>query len=323
MKAIQINSFGGPEVLEPVSVPSPSPGPSEVLIRLDAAGVNFIDTYHRTGAYPAELPFIPGVEGGGTVAEVGSEVDGVKVGDRVTYSMHLGSYAEWATVEAAQLLPVPDGIDMGSAVAATVQGLTAHYLARSTYRLTAESIALVHAAAGGVGRLLVQMARTVGAEVFATVGSEAKVEIARGAGAQHVINYSREDFVKRVLDGTDGRGVDVVYDSVGRDTFQSSLKCVRPRGLLCLFGQSSGAVGAVDPQVLSAAGSAFLTRPSLAHYAASREELEERGREVYRWMKEGAVSVRIDRTFPLQEAADAHRALESRATMGKILLLNE
>ena len=323
MKAIQISRPGGPEVLEPASVSSPSPEPSEVLIQVEAAGVNFIDTYHRTGAYPVQLPFIPGVEGGGTVTEVGSEVDGVKAGDRVTYALHLGSYAEQATVPAAHLLPVPDGVDIGSAVAATVQGLTAHYLSRSTYRLTPEATALVHAAAGGVGRLLVQMARIVGAEVFATVSNETKAKVAREAGAQHVIDYSREDFVERVQDVTHGRGVDVVYDSVGLDTFQSSLKCLRPRGLLCLFGQSSGAVPPVDPQILNSAGSVFLTRPSLHHYSASREELLERGAEVYRWMKEGTLSVRIDRTFRLEEAADAHRALESRATMGKILLLNE
>ena len=322
MKAIQINRPGGPEVLEPASVSPPSPGPSEVLVQIEAAGVNFIDTYHRTGAYPVRLPFIPGVEGGGTVAAVGSAVAEVKAGDRVTYALHLGSYAEMATVPAAALLPVPDGVDMGSAVAATVQGLTAHYLCRSTYRLTSESTALVHAAAGGVGRLLVQMARMLGAEVFATVSNETKAEMARQAGAHHVIDYSREDFVKRVRDQTGGRGVDVVYDSVGRDTFDQSLKCLRPRGLLCLFGQSSGAVAPVDPQILNAAGSAFLTRPSLHHYTASRAELLERGEEVYRWMEEGTLSVRIDRTFPLEEAADAHRALESRATMGKILLLN-
>ncbi len=323
MQAIQAVSPGGAQVLKLVSVPEPSPGPKEALIGIEAAGVNFIDTYHRTGVYANEFPFIPGVEGGGTVLEIGSDVHEVEVGDRVTFGMHLGSYAERASVPAHTLLPVPLALDLPSAVAATVQGLTAHYLSRSTFTLKSGSTALIHAAAGGVGRLLVQMARIAGSEVYATVSSEAKAEVAREAGAQHVINYSVDDFVERVQEGTDGQGVDVVYDGVGQDTFQGSLKCLRPRGLLCLFGQSSGGVPPIDPQILHSSGSVFLTRPSLYHYAATRQELLVRSNDIYRWMEEGKLSVRIDRTFPLEQASQAHRVLEGRETMGKVLLLNK
>ncbi len=323
MKAIQAGSPGGAEVLELVSVAEPSPGPDEALIGIETAGVNFIDTYHRTGVYANEFPFIPGVEGGGTVLEIGNQVQEVEVGDRVTFGMFLGSYAERAAVPAAQLMPVPPALDVPSAVAATVQGLTAHYLSRSTFTLTPGSSTLIHAAAGGVGRLLVQLARIAGSEVYATVSSEAKAEVAREAGAQHVINYSVDDFVEQVEEGTGGRGVDVVYDGVGKDTFEGSLKCLRPRGMLCLFGQSSGGVSPVDPQILNSAGSVFLTRPSLYHYVATRQELLGRAKEIYGWMEKGQLSVRIDRTFPLEQAGQAHRVLEGRETMGKVLLLTE
>lgn len=323
MQAIQISKPGGIEVLELVSVPVPSPGPKDALIGVEAAGVNFIDIYHRNGLYTNDFPFIPGVEGGGTVLEIGSAVHEVKVGDKVTYAMQLGSYAEQAVVPSKNLIPVPKGLTILSAVAATVQGLTAHYLSRSTSNLTSESSVLIHAAAGGVGRLLVQMARIIGCEVYATVSTENKAKIAHSAGAQHVINYSVDNFLEKVTKLTDGKGVDVVFDSVGKSTFQDSLKCLKPRGLLCLFGQSSGPVSPLDPQLLNSSGSVFLTRPSLNHYAANRQELLARAKEIYTWIEKGLLSVQIDRTFPLVQVAKAHQVLEQRKSIGKILLINQ
>ena len=304
-------------------LPQPVPGEEDVLIRVQAAGVNFIDTYHRTGAYPLQCPFVPGIEGGGVVEAVGSAVTELAVGDRVTYCGALGSYADRAVVPARQVVPVPEGMEMGLATAAMVQGLTAHYLCRSSYPLDSKSSVLIHAGAGGVGRLAIQMARLLGATVFTTVSNSSKAELARQAGAQHVINYVKDDFVEYIHSQSGGKGVDVVLDSVGKTTFHQSLKCLRPRGLLCLFGQSSGAVGPIDPQILNAAGSVYLTRPTLADYTLNREELLERWAELQGWLGSGQVSVRIDRTLPLSEAAAAHRALEARETMGKVLLLTE
>ncbi len=320
MKAIRINKVGGPEVLLHENLELRQPGPGEALVKIEVAGVNYIDTYHRTGLYPAPLPFTPGVEGAGTVMAVGPDVASPRVGERVAYAMNLGAYAEEAVVPAWKLVPIPAEVDFEVAAAAMVQGLTAHYLSRSTFPLKPGDIALVHAAAGGVGLLLVQMAKLAGAVVFGTVSTPEKAKLAKEAGADEVILYTEKDFEHEVRRAT--QGVDVVYDSVGATTFAKSLRCLKPRGMLVLFGQSSGPVGPIDPQILAGGGSLFLTRPSLAHYAASREELVERAGEVFGWLANRQLKVRIDRRFPLREASEAHRALESRQTTGKLVLVN-
>lgn len=289
-------------------------------MEIRAAGVNFIDIYYRTGQYRQALPFTPGVDGAGTVLSVGKDVRDVRPGDRVAFAMHLGSYAERAVVPAWKLVPLPEKVDFETGVAAMVQGLTAHYLTHSTYALAPGQTALVHAAAGGVGLLLVQMARIQGARAIGTVSTEAKAELARQAGADEVILYAQQDFETEVRRLTGGVGVEVVYDSVGRATFAKSLNCLRPRGYLVLFGQSSGAVEPLDPQILNAKGSLFLTRPSLGHYAATREELLGRAGDVFGWIGEGRLKIRIHAAYPLSEAASAHRALEGRQTAGKIVL---
>ena len=321
MKAIRVNENGGPEVLRYEETPEPAIGPAQALVEIEVAGVNYIDTYHRYGYYPVPVPFTPGVEGAGTVLEVGAQVEGIRAGDRVSYAMILGSYAQRAAVDASKLIVLPDEMETSVAATLMVQGLTAHYLAHGSYPLGEGDTALVHAAAGGVGLLLVQIAKLLGASVIGTVSTEAKAELARQAGADHVILYTEQDFQVEVERLTGGAGVHVVYDSVAKTTFERSLNCLRPRGYLVLFGQSSGPVDTFDPQVLNQKGSLFLTRPSLNHYALTREELMSRADDLFAWYAEGDLKVRIGSTYPLAEAEAAHRALEGRKTTGKVLLL--
>ena len=321
MKLIQITQTGGPEQLVLADAAVPVPGPGQALVRISATGVNFIDVYFRIGLYKADLPFTPGSEGAGIVESVGPGVDTVQPGDRVAYAMVRGSYAEYAMVPAAQLVKLPDGLDFTTAAAAMLQGMTAHYLTHSTFPLKQGDVALVHAAAGGAGGLIVQMAKMLGATVIGTAGSDEKAAIAKQAGADETIVYTREDFVAEVKRITHGRGVDVIYDSVGVSTFLKGLDALRPRGMMVLFGQSSGAVPPFDPGILNPKGSLFLTRPSLAHYAATREELLWRAGDVLQWIAGGKLKLRIDRTYPLAQAADAHRDLEGRKTAGKLILL--
>jgi NADPH:quinone reductase len=321
MRAIRAHQFGGPEVLSLDEVPRPEPAQGEALVRIEAVGVNFVDIYFRTGQYRGELPFTLGQEAAGTVEAVGAGVTEVRRGDRVAYASVQGSYADYAVVPSWRLLQVPSGIDVQPAAAVMLQGMTAHYLTHSTCVVQAGQTALVHAAAGGVGLLLVQMLKRHGVRVLGTVSTQEKARIARGAGADEVILYSQVDFELEVRRLTEGRGVDVVYDSVGRDTFDKSLNCLQPRGMMVLFGQSSGAVPLMDPQILNAKGSLYLTRPTLAHYTADRGELQQRANDLFAWMAAGELRVRIDRTFPLSAASDAHRYLEARQSKGKVLLL--
>jgi NADPH:quinone reductase len=320
MKQIEVKQTGGPEAMQLVDARKPEPGPAQALVRIAAAGVNFIDIYFRTGLYKAPLPVTLGSEGAGTVAEIGSEVKEVKPGDRVAWAMARGAYAEFAAVPSSMLVKIPDWIDFNTAAAAMLQGMTAHYLTHSTYALKKGDACLVHAAAGGTGGLIVQMAKMAGARVFGTVSTEGKARSARELGADEAIIYNQQDFEIEVRRLTDGRGVDVVYDCVGKTTFEKSLGSLRPRGLLALFGQSSGPVPPFDPLVLNAKGSLFLTRPSLAHHLLTREELEWRAGDVLRWIGEGKLKLRIERIYPLAEAAAAHCDLESRRTAGKLLL---
>lgn len=321
MKAILIESHGGPDVMKYKDVQTPALKAGEALVRLKAIGVNYIDVYHRTGLYPMPLPFIPGMEAAGVIEEIGEGVSDLAVGDRAAYAMVPGAYAELASVPAARLVRIPDGVSFESAAACMLQGMTAHYLATSTYPLRSGDAALVHAAAGGVGLLLIQIAKLRGAQVIGTVSNEAKAELAREAGADEVIIYTEQDFEQEVKRITAGRGVQVVYDSVGKDTFMKSLSSLAPRGMLVLFGQSSGPVASLDPALLAQKGSLFLTRPSLAHYALTREELLSRATEVFDWIAAGDVKLRIDRTFPLAQAAEAHTQLEARKTSGKLLVI--
>lgn len=321
MKAIRVASFGGPEVLEVRNIPAPSPPPGHVLVRIRATGVNFIEIYQRTGLYPVQLPWTPGGEGAGEVEAVGSGVKKLRVGDRVASVQMLGSYAEVAVVPEERAVVVPDGLDLESAAAALLQGMTAHYLVYSTFPLRQGQSCLVHAAAGGVGLLLTQLAKRRGARVLGTVGTDEKARLAREAGADEVIVYTREDFVARVRGATGGRGVDVVYDSVGLATFDKSLDCLAPLGMLALFGQSSGVVAPINPSVLAQKGSLFLTRPILFHYVAERARLEWRANEILGLVKDGGLKLRIRLRYPLAEASEAHRALADRETSGKLLLL--
>jgi len=320
MKAIQINETGGPEVLQLVELPIPHPGPGQVLIRIEATGVNFIEIYFRKGQYKASFPLIPGSEAAGTVEELGPGVNGFKAGDLVASVSVVGSYAEYALVPAAQLVNVPDGLAPEKAAAAMLQGMTAHYLAYSTFPLKAGDTVLVHAGAGGVGLLLTQIASRIGARVITTVSTPAKAEISREAGAFEAILYSGQDFEDEVKRITEGKGVDVVYDSVGKSTFEQSLNCLRPRGLLALFGGSSGAVPPFDLIQLSGKGSLFITRPTLWHYIATRAELEHRAGDVLSWAASGHLKLRTEHIYPLADAAQAHTDLESRNTTGKLLL---
>src|SRR5690349_4185126 len=320
MKAIQVAQTGGPEVLTVVDLPVPTPKPNEAVVKIEAAGVNFIDVYFREGRYPSPLPFINGQEGAGVVTEVGSEVQDLKVGDRVAYTGSLGSYAEYAAVPAARLVKIPEALSFEQAAAAMLQGMTAHYLVYSTYKLQQGETALVHAAAGGVGLLLVQMAKKIGARVIATVGTEEKAQLARDAGADETIVYTQRDFETETRRLTNDQGVHVVYDGVGKATFEKDLNVMRPRGYVVLFGGASGAVPPFDLIKLSQKGSLYVTRPTLGHYTATREELEWRANDVLQWIAGGDLKLRIHHVYPLAEAAQAHRDLEGRKTTGKLLL---
>ena len=319
MRAIRVEAVGGPEALEVKDVPDPVPGEGEVRVKLAASGVNFIDVYKRTGAYKVPTPFTPGEEGAGVIDAVGPGVSGFSEGDRVAYAMHQGSYAERAVVPAWKVVKVPDGVDLKLAAAVMLQGMTAHYLAYSTYPLKRGDKCIVHAAAGGVGLLLTQIAKRLGATVYGTVSTQEKADLAHKAGVDHVIRYTEVDFAaeaKKIAGG----GVDVVFDSVGKDTFDQSLTCLRPRGMMVLYGASSGAVPPMDPQRLNSGGSLFLTRPTLAHHMANKEEIAWRAGDLFNWMAEGKLDVRIGETHPLAEAGTAHVRLTGRKTTGKVLL---
>jgi NADPH:quinone reductase len=323
MKAIRVHAYGGPDALKLDELPVPEPGPGQALVKVEAIGVNFIDVYHRAGLYPAPLPRLMGVEGAGVVQAVGADVSEVNVGDRVAYA-HTGSpgaYAEYVLVASKRLVALPAPIESRAAAAAMLQGMTAHYLVHSTYPLKTGNRCLVHAAAGGVGLLLCQMAKRAGAHVFGTVSTAEKARLAVEAGADGVIRYTDQDFEAEIKRLTDGEGVHVVYDSVGRSTFEKSLNCLVPRGVLILYGQSSGPVPPVDLNVLSQKGSLFVTRPTLLHYTRTRDELTWRAGGVLNAVASGTLRLRIGGTFPLDQAAEAHRQLEGRKTTGKVLLI--
>jgi NADPH:quinone reductase len=322
MKAIRVHTPGGPETLQFDDVPEPTPKAGEAVVKIDAAGLNYIDVYYRTGAYKmASLPFTVGLEAGGTVSAVGEGVTEVKVGDRVAYTGVPGAYAQYAAVPALRLVTLPEGVTSRQGAAAMLQGMTAHYLATSTWPLGKGDTCVVHAAAGGVGLLLCQIAKMRGARVIGTVSSEDKAKLARQAGADEIIFYTRQDFETEVKRLTGGKGVQVVYDGVGKTTFEKGLDCLAPRGMMVLFGQSSGPVPPLDPAVLNAKGSLFLTRPSLNHHISAREELLQRAGDVLGWVRDGKLELRIGLEFSLKDAAEAHRALEGRRTTGKVLLI--
>jgi NADPH:quinone reductase len=320
MKAIRVHAAGGPEALTLDDIAAPSPKAGEALVKVDAAGLNYIDVYFRTGMYKAELPLTIGMEAGGVVTAVGSNVSEVKVGDKVAYTGVAGAYAEQAVVPSSKLVVLPAGVSTKQGAAAMLQGMTAHYLATSTYPLKHGDTCLVHAAAGGVGLLLCQIAKLRGARVIGTVSTDDKAKLAREAGADETIIYTRQDFEAEVKRMTNGKGVQVVYDAVGKTTWDKSLNSLAPRGLIALYGQSSGPIGQIDPQIFNAKGSLFLTRPSLGHYTATREELLQRAGEVLGWVRDGKLKLRMEFEFPLKDAAEAHRALEGRKTTGKVLL---
>ena len=321
MKAIRVHAPGGPEALRYEDVSQPGPGAGQLLVKVEAAGVNYIDVYQRTGLYKVATPFTLGQEAAGVVSAVGPGVTDPKRGDRVAYTSILGAYAEYAVVPADRVVVLPDGVTTRQAAAAMLQGMTAHYLASTTYALKAGDTCLVHAAAGGVGLLLCQIASRRGARVIGTVSTREKAALARDAGARDVILYTEQDFEVEVKRLTNGVGLQVVYDSVGKTTFEKGLNCLIRRGMMVLFGQSSGPIGSFDPQVLSQKGSLFLTRPTLAHYIETRAELVARAGEVLSWIKSGALKLRIEHEFSLAEVAEAHRALEARKTTGKLLLI--
>ncbi len=321
MKVVRVHSPGGPEVLRYEDVPEPSPQAGEAVVKIDAAGLNYIDVYFRSGLYPAAMPFTLGLEAAGTVTAVAPDVTAVKVGDSVAYTGIPGAYAEYAAVPAERLVLLPAGLTTRQGAAMMLQGMTAHYLACSTHPLAPGDVCLVHAAAGGVGLLLCQIAKLRGARVIGTVSTEEKARLARQAGADEVILYTEQDFEAEVRRITDGKGCRVVYDSVGRTTFAKGLDCLGLRGTMVLYGQSSGPIGSIDPQILNAKGSLFLTRPNLAHYVATRAELLWRAGQVAGWVREGKLALRIESEFPLRDAAEAHRALEGRKTTGKVLLV--
>lgn len=321
MKAIQVKQVGGPEAMELVELPIPQPSANEAVVKLAASGVNFIDIYFREGRYKTQLPFVPGQEGAGTVTALGADVKSMKVGDRVAWTTVLGSYAEYAAIPTDRLVSVPPGVTEESAAAAMLQGMTAHYLSHDTYPLKPGETALIHAAAGGVGLLLVEMAHNIGVRVIATVSTDEKAKLAREAGADEVILYTQSDFEVETKKLTGGNGVDVVYDSVGKTTFEKGLNVLRPRGMMVLFGGSSGAVLPFDPIVLSQKGSLYLTRPSLTNYIATRDELLHRSSAVFGMIAAGKLKLRIQHKYPLNEAQRAHRELEGRKTTGKLLLI--
>jgi NADPH2:quinone reductase len=321
MKAIRVNAPGGPEVLHYEDVADPTPKAGEATVKVDAAGINYIDVYQRSGQYKLNLPLTLGLEAGGTVTAVGPNVTEVRVGDKVAYTGGAGAYAQYAAVPAARLVTLPAGLSTRQGAAAMLQGLTAHYLACSTYPLKSGDTCLVHAAAGGVGLLLCQIAKMRGARVIGTVSTEEKSKLARDAGASDVILYTKQDFEAEVKRLTDGKGLQVVYDSVGQTTFDKGFNCLAPRGMMALYGQSSGPIGPFDLGVLNAKGSLFVTRPSLNHHIITRAELLERSNELLGWIRDGRLKLRTEFEFPLKDAADAHRALEERKTTGKVLLI--
>lgn len=321
MNAIRVTEHGGPERLRYGQLEDPQPRAGEVLVRVEAAGVNYVDVYQREGRYAVPLPFVPGSEGAGEVVAIGEDAGGLAVGDRLAWNGVLGAYAELQRVPAAEAVTLPGAVSFEQAAAVLLQGMTAHYLSRDAFPLAAGHTCLIHAAAGGTGLLLVQMARRQGARVIGTASSDEKAERARSAGADEVIRYDRVDFVERVGELTGGEGVDVVYDGVGQATFEGGLRALKPRGTMVLFGAASGPVTSFDPNELNRRGSLFLTRPSLKHYSADREELLRRSADVFGWLASGELNVRIDSKRPLAEAADAHRRLESRASSGKLLLI--
>src|SRR2546428_7433408 len=321
MKAVRIHTPGGPEVLRYEDVPEPTPKAGEAVVKLDAAGLNYIDVYFRTGLYKADLPATLGMEGGGTVTAVGRGVSEVKVGDKVAYTGVRGSYAQYAAVPADRLVPLSQGVTTKQGAAAMLQGMTAHYLACSTYPLKSGDTCLVHAAAGGVGLILCQIAKMRGARVIGTVSTEDKAKLAREAGAAEVIVYTKQDFEAEVKRLTDGKGLQVVYDAVGKTTFDKGFNCLAPRGMMVLYGQASGPIGPFDPQTLNAKGSLFLTRPSLNHHIITPAELLHRSGELLGWIRDGKLKLRTEFKFPLKDASEAHRALEGRKTTGKVLLI--
>jgi NADPH2:quinone reductase len=321
MKAIQIKKPGGPDALELVDIPAPQPKPDQAVVKISASGVNFIDVYQRKGRYPVPLPFVIGQEGAGVVTQAGTEVKSVAVGDRVAWCGILGAYAEYAAVAAERLVKVPQGVSDREAASVMLQGMTAHFLTHSAFALKSGHTALVHAAAGGVGLLLVQMARNLGVRVIGTVSSEEKAQLAREAGANDIVFYTREDFESETKRLTEGKGVDVVYDSVGKTTFEKGLNVIRPRGMMVLFGGSSGAAPSLDPITLSQKGSLFLTRPSLPQYIATRAELEERADSLFEMIAAHKLKLRIEHVYSLPDVQKAHRELEGRKTTGKLLLI--
>jgi NADPH:quinone reductase len=321
MKAIRVHAPGGPEAMKLEDVPEPQPKAGEAIVKIDAAGLNYIDVYQRSGLYKLALPLTLGLEGAGTVTAVGSGVTDVKAGDKVAFTGIPGAYAQFTAVPAARLVVLPQGVSTKQGAAIMLQGMTAHYLACSTYPLKKGDACLVHAAAGGVGLILCQIARLRGARVIGTVSTEEKAKLAREAGADETILYTKQDFAAEVKRITGGKGLQVVYDSVGKDTWEGSLDCCAPRGMIALYGQSSGPIGMIDPQVLNTKGSLFLTRPSLNAYIATREELQQRATELFGWVREGKLKLRMEFEFPLKDAAEAHRALEGRKTTGKVLLI--
>jgi NADPH2:quinone reductase len=321
MKAIQVNQPGGPEVLQLADLPIPQPKPNEAVVKIAASGVNFIDIYQREGRYNVPPPFVPGQEGAGVVTSVGPEVKSIKPGDRVAWTTILGSYAEYAAVPGERLVQVPQGVSDQQAAAVMLQGMTAHYLSHDTFPLKPGQTALIHAAAGGVGLLLVQMAHNIGARVIGTVSTDEKAKLARQAGADEVILYTQTDFEAETKRLTGGKGVDVVYDSVGKTTFEKGLNVLRPRGMMVLFGGSSGAVPPFDPMQLASKGALYVTRPTLVHYTATTEELRARASDVFKMIAEGKLKLRIEHIYPVADAAKAHRDLEGRKTTGKLLLI--
>ena len=321
MKAIRVNANGGPEVLTLEDIPDPKPGPGQAVVRVEAAGVNFIDVYQRMGLYKIPTPFTLGQEGAGIVSAVGDGVTAVRVGDRVAWTSVLGSYADHVVVPADRLVPLPSTLTTKQGAATMLQGMTAHYLATSTYPLKPGDTCVVHAGAGGVGLLLTQIAKLRGARVITTVSTPEKAALSRAAGADDVVQYTSEDFEAAAKKATGGKGVQVVYDSVGKTTFEKSLASLAPRGLLALFGQSSGPVGPMDPQILAQKGSLFLTRPTLVNYIASTEELRQRSSDLFDWIGKGQLKLRMEHEFALKDVAEAHKALEGRRTTGKVLLI--